>query len=62
LGAVIGLGVFWVAELKRDPRAPFESVAEVILVSRKPNMRVPEGSYRVRKAFGFGENVLMVHI
>jgi hypothetical protein len=28
LGAVIGLGVFWVAELKRDPRAPFKTVAE----------------------------------
>ena len=24
LGAVTGLGVFWVAELKRDPHTPFE--------------------------------------
>jgi hypothetical protein len=23
LGAVTGLGVFWVVELKRDPHAPF---------------------------------------
>jgi len=26
MGAVIGSGVFWVVELKRDPHTPFESM------------------------------------
>jgi len=30
-GAVTGLGVFRVVELQRDPRAPYESVAETFL-------------------------------
>jgi hypothetical protein len=32
LGAVTGLGVFWVVELKRDPHAPFESVQQVHII------------------------------
>jgi hypothetical protein len=32
LGAVTGLGVFWVVEMKRDPHAPFESVQEVLII------------------------------
>jgi hypothetical protein len=33
LGTAIGLGVFWVAELKGDPRAPFKTVAETFYSS-----------------------------
>jgi hypothetical protein len=32
LGAVIGLGVFCVVKLKRDPHAPFESVHHVLII------------------------------
>jgi hypothetical protein len=32
LGAVTGLGVFWVVELKRDPHAPFETVKQVLII------------------------------
>jgi hypothetical protein len=32
LGAVIGLGVFWVVELKRDPHAPFKYMQQVLIV------------------------------
>ncbi len=32
LGAVTGLGVFWVVELKRDPHAPFEAVQQVLII------------------------------
>jgi hypothetical protein len=31
LGAVTGSGVFWVAEMKRDPLAPFESAVGTLL-------------------------------
>ncbi len=31
-GAVIGLGVFWVVELKRDPHAPFDSMQLVPII------------------------------
>jgi hypothetical protein len=31
LGAVTGSGVFWVAEMKRDPHAPFESAVGAFL-------------------------------
>ncbi len=33
LGAVTGLGVIWVVELKRDLHAPFESVQQVLFYS-----------------------------
>jgi hypothetical protein len=32
LGAVTGLGIFWVVELKRDPHAPVESVQQVLII------------------------------
>jgi len=32
LGAVIGSGVFWVAELEKDPHAPFESTVCTFLL------------------------------
>jgi hypothetical protein len=31
LGAVTGSGVFWVAEMKRDPHAPFDSAVDALL-------------------------------
>jgi Raf kinase inhibitor-like YbhB/YbcL family protein len=32
LGAVTGLGVFWVVELKRDLHAPFQSMQQVLII------------------------------
>jgi len=32
LGAVTGLGVFWVVELKRDPHVTFESVQQDLII------------------------------
>jgi hypothetical protein len=32
LGAVTGLGVFWVVEMKRDPHVPFESVQQALII------------------------------
>ncbi len=39
LGAVTGLDVFWVAELKRDPHAPFELVKQVLIIQLNSETR-----------------------
>jgi hypothetical protein len=39
LGAVTGLGLFWVLEKKRDPHAPLKSVLQVLIIQVYPETR-----------------------
>jgi hypothetical protein len=48
LGAVMGSGVFWVVELKRDPDAPFESVQQVLIIQVNSETRYERPKEEVR--------------
>ncbi len=48
LGAVMGSGVFWVVELKRDPDAPLESVQQVLIIQVNSETRYERPKEEVR--------------